>query len=58
MFIIAGEAYVHMAPAKSIECTTLDDTLREDDVNLIESKNASPSTDSTLSGENPYAQIH
>ena len=59
LFHVLGETYIHMAPAMATECA-VDDKL-QDNINASltdhESKNASPSVDSTSSGENVYAQI-
>ena len=45
-----------MVPAMATECV-VDDKIQEDDVNMTESKDSSPSTDSTPSGESAYVLI-
>ena len=49
-----------MAPATATECAVDSDKIQEDNTSFTdhESKNTSPNTDSTPSGENAYAQIH
>ena len=61
-FHLAGEhdTYVHMASAKGTECAVDSDKIQEDNASFTdhESKNTSPNTDSTPTGENAYTQIH